>query len=182
MKTASLRRQTGITLVELMITLAVAGTLASFSIPALGGLMHSTQTKAAGTVLANSLNFARMSAVSKQRDVVVCPSSDHATCDGSLRWENGWIVFVDSDADGKRDADETLLEVGDARPGTAIVATEGRKHVAFRPDGMSPGTNLTLTLCERKATTAGTIVVNNAGRVRAGTATAAEGAAVCGNE
>jgi type IV fimbrial biogenesis protein FimT len=172
--------QAGISLIELILTLAIVGILASISIPALGSLAHSAQSKTAGSAIANSLNFARMTAVNKQSNVVVCPSNDHVSCDGALRWESGWIVFEDADADGQRDADETLLEAVDHQPGIAIAATEGRKHVAFRADGSSPGTNLTLTLCDPKAASTGTVVVNNAGRVRTGTATAAQAAMVCG--
>jgi type IV fimbrial biogenesis protein FimT len=173
MKFTQIRRQAGMTLVELMVTLAIAGTLASFSLPALGNLVRGTQSKTAGASLANSLNLARMTAVNKQRDVVVCPSRDHANCDDDIAWQNGWISFVDQNG-------EPVLEVADARVGTLITATEGRKHVEFHPDGSAPGTNLTLTICEPNASAASTIVVSNSGRVRNGIATMPKVADTCG--
>ncbi|HEX6832277.1 MAG TPA: GspH/FimT family pseudopilin [Rudaea sp.] len=175
------KRQAGITLVEILTTLAIAATLLSVSLPAFGGLIHRTQSRVASEALTASLNLARMTAVNRQRDVVVCPSRDHAHCDDSLWWQNGWIVFVDSDRDGKRGDDETLIETADAKTGLAIASTAGRKHVTYRSDGSAPGTNLTLTVCDRSgADKASTIVVNNAGRVRSGRAAAGEAETACG--
>lgn len=174
------RTQTGISLIELIFTLAIAGILASISIPALGSLTRGAQSRTAGESLVASLNLARMSAVNRQRDVVVCPSANQADCDDDIHWQSGWIVFVDANGDGQHDAGESVLETVQARSGIAIAATQGRKHITYHADGTAPGTNLTLTLCDAHTTNASTIVVNNAGRVRGGTATAEQTVIACG--
>ncbi len=174
------RRQNGVTLVELIFTVAIAATLMSISLPALGNLLDSAKSRGARGLLTASLGVARSNAASRHRDVVVCPSSDHAQCDDSIWWQRGWIVYEDANRNRKRDAGETLIEVVDAQPGAAIASSAGRKYIAYREDGSATGTNLTYTICDRRgATQATTLVVNNAGRVRQGTPTAAQSAAAC---
>jgi len=154
--------------------------LMSLSAPALAGLIHATQARSARGMLATSLALARMSAISRDAQVSVCPSTDQASCTGGTAWQAGWIVFVDANRDGKRDPAETLLEVVGAQAGTAIATTSGRSFAAFRGDGSAAGLNLTFTLCDRRGPArATTFVINNGGRVRAGVPTAAQAAGVC---
>jgi type IV fimbrial biogenesis protein FimT len=170
----------GITLVELMFAVAIVAVLCSISLPALGGLMRSEQSRSAHNALVAALNLARSTAATQQAEIVVCPSSDATHCDNSVWWQHGWIVFRDADRNGKRDTNESLIQVGQAQSGMAIASSAGRKHVDFRADGSAPGSNLTFTFCDsRGVKRADTVVVSNPGRVRSGRASAAQAAAAC---
>lgn len=170
----------GITLIELIFTIAIGSILCAVSLPALGGLMQSGQSRSAHNALVAALNLARSTAASRQTDVSVCPSRDGATCDNAIWWQNGWIVFSDGNHDGLRNPDETLIHVGQKHDGMAIASTAGRRHVTYRGDGTSAGTNLTFTFCDRRGTaSADTIVISNAGRIRSGKATASQASAAC---
>ena len=114
--------QLGITLIELIFTLAIVAVLASLSAPALGNLIQRSHSRSAHAMLVGSLGLARMSSVSTHRETIVCPSSDHAHCSDGIWWQRGWIVFEDANQNNRRDEDEPLLEVVDAQPGVAIVA------------------------------------------------------------
>ena len=174
------RQQAGVTLVELIFALAVLATLLTISLPALGNLVQSAQARGARGSLMTSLALARTSAVARNAQVAVCPSSNQTDCTGGIWWQSGWIVFVDTNRNGKREADEPILEVAGAQPGTAIATTAGRVYSSFRGDGSSPGTNLTFTLCDKRgAPKAATLVINNGGRVRAGVPTATQSASTC---
>ena len=49
------------------------------------------------------------------------------------------------------------------------MSTAGRTRVHYRPDGTSAGSNVTLTVCDRRGRDEATaLVINNAGRVRSG--------------
>ena len=169
----------GFSIVESMMAIAIAAILCAVSLPALGGLVHKTQSRVAIEAMFSSLNFARNAAVSRQGEVVVCASSDGQRCDGKREWQQGWIVFNDVDHDGKRAADETILEVVQTQAGVDIVSSTDRTHFTYRGDGTSPGTNATITFCDSNHhRAAGTIVVSNAGRARQGNATT-EQDAVC---
>lgn len=170
----------GITLVELLFAVAIIAILGTVSLPALGGLMRSEQSRSAHNALVTALNLARSTAAARGSDVAVCPSADGANCDASVWWQHGWIAFVDGNGDGKRAGDETIVQVGPSLAGIAIASSAGRRHVSYRGDGSSPGSNLTFTLCDsRGPSSASTIVVSNSGRIRTGKASAAQAAAAC---
>ncbi len=167
MKIQTRKSQDGFTLVELITGLAVAAILCAVSFPALGGLVHATQSRAAQDVMLHSLNLARNASVAAHGEVAICPSRDQRTCDGGMWWQGGWIVFRDTDGDGRRDENEALLEVVQPQSGVVIVSSEHRTHVTYRSDGTSIGTNATITFCDRKTLrSAGSVVINNVGRAR----------------
>ena len=170
----------GITLIELIFTVASASILCAVSLPALGSLMQSGQSHSAHNALVAALNLARSSAVSRQADVSICPSRDGTTCDNAIWWQRGWIVFADANRDGARGPNEAIIHVGQMRGGMAIVSTAGRRHVIYRADGTSAGSNLTFTFCDRRGpASADTVVISNTGRIRSGKATVSQAAAAC---
>ena len=180
MKNQTRKKQSGFTLVELMICIAVAAILCAVSFPALGGLAHSSQSRAAQDAMLATLNLARNTAVTRQREIVVCPSSDHVTCDNDIWWQNGWIAFEDTNHDGDHDANEPLLQTSQSLTGMAIATSTDRKRLTYRADGATPGSNLTFTFCDlRGPNNATTIVVGNAGRPRQGAASREEADLAC---
>lgn len=170
----------GITLIELVFTLAIGSVLCVVSLPALGGLMQSGQSRSAHNALVAALNLARSTAASRQTYVSICPSRDGTTCDNAIWWQQGWIVFADANRDGVRSANEAIIHVGQSHEGMAIASTAGRRHVTYRGDGTSAGSNLTFTFCDRRGpASADTAVISNTGRIRSGKATASQAAAAC---
>jgi type IV fimbrial biogenesis protein FimT len=174
------RRIRGITLIEMMLALALAAILLATAAPAFGTLIARTRSDVSRGTLVTALEAARILAVSRSRHVVVCPSVDQQYCGRTTEWQHGWIVFSDTNHDGARDTEEPILSVAQAEPaGVAILGGAGRMRIDFRPDGSSPGSNATFTICDsRGAAEAQAIVINNAGRLRTGKAPAS-GAAAC---
>lgn len=173
------RRTNGFTLIELMMTLAVFAILIAAAAPAFGNLIQRTGAQASRSSLTTALNTARIFAVSKTANVVVCPSADQQHCGHTTEWQDGWLVFIDDDRNGERDDSERLVDVAQAQPsGVAILSTAGRTRVNYRPDGSSVGSNVTFTVCDRRGEgLASALVINNAGRVRNGEPTPAAAAA-----
>jgi type IV fimbrial biogenesis protein FimT len=173
------RHAKGFTLIELMMSLAVLAVLAAAAAPAFGNLIHGTEAQASRSALTTALNTARIFAASKTAHVVVCPSADQQHCGDTTEWQHGWLIFIDGNRDGERDDGEELLSAAQPQPaGVAITSTAGRTRVAYRPDGSSVGSNVTLTVCDRRgADHATSLVINNAGRVRSGQPTQAAAAA-----
>ena len=86
------RTTRGFTLVELLITLAIAGMLAALGAPAFGNLLARTRNAGAEAALANTLRHARSTAVLRNTRILVCPSRDGARCTPDADWQHGWLV------------------------------------------------------------------------------------------
>ena len=94
-----MKKHTGFTLIELMITLAVVGILLMVGVPSLKTFMQGNQLIASTNELISALHVARSEAIKLNTRVSICESSDGANCAATGSWKNGWIVFVDSDGD-----------------------------------------------------------------------------------
>ena len=91
-----MKKHTGFTLIELMITLAIVGVLLLVGLPSLKTTMQGNQVVAATNELLSALHVARSEAIKLNSRVSICPTAGDGTtdCDGS-DWSNGWVVFVD---------------------------------------------------------------------------------------
>lgn len=170
----SMLRRYGFTLIEMLMALAIFAVLLALAGPSYAKLIGHAHNRTARSALHASLSQARLAAVSRGMHVVVCPSENQQGCARTTRWQHGWIVFVDPDRDGERSTDEPLVAAAQAQPdGVAIVTSGGRLGVDFQPDGTAPGTNLSLTICDRAAGAEASVqlVVSNAGRTRNGAPT-----------
>lgn len=129
----------GFTLVELMVTLAVAAILATMAAPSFTALLNSNRLGGAANELVAALQTARMEAVRRNARVLVCRSEDGSTCAGSGDAWPAWVVFVDSDADGNLDAGETVVRTGSGHPKVEIRASSAltADRLLFRPDGFA---------------------------------------------
>ena len=90
-----MKKFTGFTLIELMVTLAIIGILLMVGVPSLKTLMQGNQLVASTNELHSALHVARSEAIKLNTRVSICESSDGATCATTGSWRNGWIVFVD---------------------------------------------------------------------------------------
>jgi type IV fimbrial biogenesis protein FimT len=94
-----MKKQTGFTLVELMVTLFIVAILAGVGVPALKTFMRSNQLVAASNELVSALHVARSESIKLNKKVTVCVSSNGITCLNNEKWQKGWIVFVDTNGD-----------------------------------------------------------------------------------
>lgn len=89
------RKAHGFTLLELLVTIAVAAILLGIAIPSYRGMVQRNAISAGVNDLVGDLNYARSQAVTRGQTVMVCQSADQLTCSKSaLGWTNGWIVFA----------------------------------------------------------------------------------------
>jgi type IV fimbrial biogenesis protein FimT len=94
-----MKNSSGFTLIELMITLAIVGTLLTVGVPSLRTFLQNNQLIAATNELLSAIHIARSEAIKQNIAVTVCESSNGSSCSATGNWENGWIVFVDSNYD-----------------------------------------------------------------------------------
>lgn len=163
------RQARGITLVELITTLALAGVLLVVTLPVWSELVDRSQVTAAANQLLTALRYARSAAVTRNRMIGLCPSDDGRHCSGDpFGWQRGYLVFEDRDGDRRRADGEPLLRVQDQLPpGMHLRSTAGRPAIRFGPDGAAWSTNTTFSLClgEQQATHRAVVLLGT-GRAR----------------
>lgn len=179
-RASSRRRQAGVTLIEQILAVAIVGVLAAIAMPALGSLLRRTQVQAAQLDFIAALQHARGLAVTTGRPAQFCPSGDGLHCAATSRWDVGWLIGHPARGNGEPDPAPTRVQASYA--GIAILGDAGRKLTRFRPDGTASGSTNTWIFCHKGRTEqALVVVVSNAGRVRAASATADQ-AASCAAE
>lgn len=91
-----MKKNSGFTLVELLITIVIVGLLLAVGIPSLKTFMKGNQLVASSNELISAFNVARSEAIKRNASVTVCESANGTTCTDPVtgRWEDGWIVFV----------------------------------------------------------------------------------------
>ena len=87
--------QRGFSIIELMTAVAIVAILVTVGLPGLRELLANNRLTTQINAFASSLALARSEAVKVNGTVVVCPSSDGASCATGVDWNVGWIVYVD---------------------------------------------------------------------------------------
>lgn len=153
--------QTGMTLVELMVTVAVVAILAAVAAPSLSEMLENNRLTALNNQLVSSLNYVRGEAVKRAYDVTMCVRNSGGTgCASSGGFENGWIVFVDCNANNSIDtagcnygpgntnaAEEILLDTTPDFHGITVTGTGSvAPSIRYRPNGAIAGVSGSLVL------------------------------------
>lgn len=161
-------RPRGLTLVELLSTLAVALLLLAVGIPGWAQLTRGNAVNTERNHMMATLARARHSAVHLQHYVTICPSLDQKNClaDHTV-WHEGYMVFVDKDGDRKLEDEDRLLQVSQPnKKGLAMHTSTGRKTIRFNPLGTS-GSSLTMSFCAKdNAEQNKAVILHGAGRAR----------------
>jgi type IV fimbrial biogenesis protein FimT len=130
-------RNQGFTLVELMVTLAVAIILLAVGMPLFSGIVGSNRATTQANELVSALKLARSEAVKRGAEVIVC-SSDAGACGGAGDWRNGWFVHSDANEDGSLDPEE-VLRTWEALSASSTLDVTGGASVAFQSTGDASG-------------------------------------------
>jgi type IV fimbrial biogenesis protein FimT len=155
------RAAEGFTLIELMVTIAIAAILLSLAVPSFQAMVMNNRLTAQAGGLNTALNYARNTALSQAVNVVVCPvgALGSTTCGAS--WGTGWMVVRDPAGT------PTLLQ-SQLAPSSNAVLSSPATSVVFGPRGLA-GTVSSFKVCDsRGAAFARSVQVLATGFVQAG--------------
>ncbi|WP_313928306.1 GspH/FimT family pseudopilin [Pseudoxanthomonas sp.] len=157
----------GFTLVETSVTLALLALLVAIGLPSMQEFRMRQQASAIANLLVSHLASARMTAISHNVPVIVCPSAGGGTCRQDREWGGHWVSFRDPDGNRQPDEDIDIYrnDTVPDDPSIRIVSSQGRRYVRYQPTGMSYGTNLTIRICHG-GRVASSVIMNNTGRAR----------------
>jgi type IV fimbrial biogenesis protein FimT len=121
-KPRQLKRSSGLTIIELMITLVVLGVLLAIGLPEMRSFIVSNRLSSDVKGFVGLINYARSEAITRNQTVVICPK-DAATNDcvntatwGTLETE----AFVDVDGTGTWTTGDVLLKTISAVDATGL--------------------------------------------------------------
>jgi len=170
------KRLYGITLVELVVSLAIISILTLLVVPSFIDLTRSAHLSTQTNLFLSALQFSRSEAIKRHVKVFVCAGSN-GVCSGKPQWEEGWTVFVDENGDTKPSAGELIRSFQALAEGYILKPNVKAVSLEFWPDGQvrrgSGGLPLmTFQLCSPDAgagdirNRAREIVVSQTGRAR----------------
>lgn len=99
----------GFSLIELMITVAIASIVLMVGVPSFTSSINKNSVASTINDIQTTLTEARSEAVTLGLTVSVCSSDDQATCSGG--WADGWILFSDENENGTIDGSDKLISV-----------------------------------------------------------------------
>ncbi|MEJ8569793.1 GspH/FimT family pseudopilin [Elongatibacter sediminis] len=159
--------QRGFTVLEALITLAIAAVLLVTGVPALQDFGARQRMSAAMHALHGQLALARDTAIRQAVTSVACPGRPEIGCLTDSDWSGGWFVFSDFNGDRAHQPAEPVHRVEPGLEHLTIRSSNGRPTLRFLPDGSAPGSNGSITFCDHRGPPkARKLVVSNTGRIR----------------
>lgn len=123
----------GFTLVELMVTIAVAAILLTVGVPSLKSLYDAYRGSSEISRIQQALSFARNQAISYGAPVAVCPNNDGSSCGTS--WQSGLLIYATTTANTA-----TVSKVLKVVEGFNSSDRVAGGNIVFRPDGLTSNT------------------------------------------
>lgn len=166
-----MKRCSGLSLVEIMVTVAVIAILMSLATPAYTEMLRANRLATETNDLHRALLMARSEAIKRGRRVTLCTTLDGMKCAKGVGWHSGWLMFEDRNGNAQLEPDETVVR-SEVRTTNRLSSTGNqpvRDYVSYLPTGaarlVGGGLQMgTLTVCADSS--GNELVINSAGRVR----------------
>jgi type IV fimbrial biogenesis protein FimT len=148
--------QAGVTMVELMIVVSIAGIMAALAAPSFNDFIYSMRLTSTMSQITSGLNQARSEAIKRNAQVLFCKRDTTGTgcVNGSQYHVRGWVICYDQDMNDVCDTDLTganpnPIAIHDAPTSMKLVlsrADASTTPIRFNPNGTQGTAAVTLTL------------------------------------
>lgn len=171
-----MRRQQGLTLIELLTTMSIVAILAVVAIPSFKTMTGQNRMVQSLNDLVADLQYARSEAIKRGRNVIVCPANQRFNnCKTTNDWSNGWIVRDPGDSSITPAITAKVLRIHEAlHDGDAMTEADRRSgdtagRIVFNRNGFSSNAR-TIQVCppDNAASAARAIVISSSGHIRTG--------------
>ncbi|MGQ5525007.1 pilus assembly FimT family protein [Chitinimonas sp. PSY-7] len=120
----NMRKQLGMSMIELVIAMAIIGLLAAIAVPNIMEFVKTSRVSSQTDVLVNTFATARLKAISDRKVISVCATADPNTdtCSASTAdWSKGWLVMDGTSVISRFKANESSVEISFDSDGFAKV-------------------------------------------------------------
>ena len=148
MRASTRCKQYGITLVELMITIAILAIVAMIAVPSFQAVMANLEANRVQSTMRSVIQDSKHRAFTNRQRITICGSSNLQDCDA--QWSTGFIIFNDLNKNKFKDANEDILKKHslNLKHGTLSWRGLGGSALFFQPDtGLPRGSNGSFTYC-----------------------------------
>ena len=146
----------GFTLVELMVTLAIAAILIGAGVPMVSSMITGNQIETEAGAVRNILSLARAEAITRRTYITLCArkpnnSQDCLPAATNDDWKNnGWLLFRDTATSGPANMTDPsqVIQVHEPMSGNVeLTITGDPAYIRFSPRGDSYPINTTFKFC-----------------------------------
>ncbi|VAW84084.1 hypothetical protein MNBD_GAMMA16-717 [hydrothermal vent metagenome] len=160
----------GVTLIELMVTLALIATFLAIATPGFSALLRENQLNNQTTALTRALHYARSQALTLGQSVLICPLDNTLNCSTQNKkvWTQGWLVAVDQNNNRNFDLqNDVKLRIFQNQKNNVQIMSNRTAVAVFSSNGNATGSNRTFKLCHKHDNKVSRkVVLSNSGRNR----------------
>ena len=165
----------GFTLLELLITIAITAIVVALAAPSFTDVLDDNILLTQTNQFATAINVARSEAVKRNGRVLICKRvGNQCATSNAANWEDGWIIFADSNDDNIVDSGEEISILDPLRTGYTLRSENDTNWLAFSASGKASSdvaatfTGVVFRLCspDQDTTTARSLDMNVAGRTQ----------------
>ena len=166
-----MNRERGFTLIELLTAIGLAALLLSMAVPALNSFTSNARQTGTVNDFVSSMHIARSTAITTNARVTICASAGGNICE-AVGWNEGWIVFSDSNSNQTVDGSDAIVATGSGSTELSIRSGEFGGVMMFRPNGRVVGASINgssgqFTVCDdRGEEHAKVLIIDLSGRPR----------------
>jgi type IV fimbrial biogenesis protein FimT len=110
-----MKKQTGMTLIELMVTVIILAIMVGIGVPSMKSLLDRKNLNVVGPIFEKSIKLARSEAIQRTQIIRIIPIS------GTSDWSQGWSINL---VTGPNATDTQLIRTFDALPGNSIFTSD----------------------------------------------------------
>lgn len=164
-------RLKGLTQIELLMALAIAGISTALTLPSLQSMQAKNAMSSNVNLFLAQLYLARSSAVTRGKRVTLCPTTDGTKCnDDHEKWRDGYLVFEDTNSNRQRDSGEQIIsyQKNTMKEIKIVSSSQHRNRISYLPLGRSWFSNTTVRFCyDKQPAYNRAIVISNTGKAQA---------------
>jgi type IV fimbrial biogenesis protein FimT len=151
-----MKTHTGFTIIELMFALVLMAVVMAMAVPNFNQLIKNNRLTSQANEFITAINYARNEAIKRNMNVILCRSSTGTSCGGGTGWENGWIVYADTNSNAGLDNGEELKIFGALAGGNTLRGDASYTNtITYGPKGYVTVAGA-LILCDDRNSSGGT--------------------------